>query len=332
MKQRIIDFCRNVPTFLQNKESKEVFTFLAFLLLATIFWFITSLNDSTTSTYKIVLEYTNIPSDAVVLKELPTTVAVELKSKGSELLNYHFKGFKPIEIDFSLYSQMGGVFTIPASQIATSLRTQLSNNATILSQQPDTIGVFYTQQPGKRLPILYNNSVTTTPHYVIEGELHYSTDSVTLYAPKQLLEETTAVYAEAATLHNLTDSATVEIAITPIYGAKIEPSSITLTVPVEELTLKTLELPIRVYNLPEEYSIITFPPSVSVRCMVPISKFTSLTNEAITVGVDGGKLLATASKTAPLEITKAPSYLAHIELSSQEIEYIIEELTTQSAL
>lgn len=315
-----------IRLFMSSKESREIGIFLAFLSLSTLFWLITSLNDNSSSTYKIPLAYTNIPTDAVILRELPTELTVVLKDKGSELLNYHFKGFKPIEVDFESYNQAGGLYTIPTTQLATTLRSQLKNNTSTLSQQPDTINIFFTQQPGKRLPIVYDTHVSANPHYVIGGELHYRTDSATLYAPKQLLDETTMLYAEAISLLNLTDTTTAELTINPLYGAKIEPPTVTLTVPVEELTIKKLELPIEVYNLPKGYSLIAFPPTATVTCMLPVSKFGALTTHTIEVGVDGSKLLSRPSKTLQIEVTKMPSYLSSIELYPQEIEYILEEL------
>lgn len=332
MKQKISHLARKIRTsmhlFMQRKESKEGFIFLAFLLLATVFWFITSLNDNSTSTYQIPLAYTNIPTDAVILKELPTELTVVLKDKGSELFNYHFKGFKPIEVDFESYNQAGGLYTIPTSQLEASLREQLKSNTTTLRQYPDTINIFFTQQPGKKLPIVYTNEISTTPHYVIDGEPYFSTDSATLYAPKQLLDATTALYAEPTSLLNLSDTTTTEIAIRPIYGSKIVPSSVTLTVPVGELTLKKIEVPITVYNLTERYSIITFPPTTTITCMLPISKFSSLTPNTVKVGIDGSKLLSTPTKTRPIEVIKAPSYVSNIELYPQVVEYILEENNT----
>ncbi len=105
--------------------------------------------------------------------------------------------------------------------------------------------------------------------------------------------------------------------VTPV-GCRVIPDQVEITVPVEPLISKTIEIPVEILNLPENKDIIVFPNSVKFTCLVPMSTFNdnSFPIKAY-ANFDERK-----DNVIPLEISILPDNFINGKLSPDVIEYI----------
>lgn len=112
----------------------------------------------------------------------------------------------------------------------------------------------------------------------------------------------------------------------PVEGSKAIPAEIMITVPVEEVVLKTLEVPLAAISLPASLQLLTFPAKVRAECMVPMSRFADLTSERINLVVDYKKNQANNSrKKLPVEVVSYPDFVLNLQVKPDSVEYILEE-------
>ena len=96
-------------------------------------------------------------------------------------------------------------------------------------------------------------------------------------------------------------------------------------IPVEEITMKKMMLPVKTENLPENLTMLLFPASVEVSYMLPISHFTKVTSEDVEIGVDYKQIGSNAGNKLAVRVLKAPSFVKHLQVVPDSVEYILEE-------
>ena len=108
-----------------------------------------------------------------------------------------------------------------------------------------------------------------------------------------------------------------------MQDVKIEPERIQLTIPVEPLISKKLNIPIQVKNMPEGMNVITFPSVVEVSFLVPFSMYRK--NLPMSAIVDFNDIKRTRSNKVNVKIEEFPALYNNISLGQDSVEYIIEK-------
>lgn len=325
VKSNLLKINNKVFGFLRSKRSKEFMTFLFFTFIAFLFWVFQSLNDESETSFKIPLKLTNIPENAVITDSLPSYIEVRLKDKGTALFSYMVNRFYPVEIDFNKSSTKNDAIVVKPYQLRAAINRLLLNSSNLISFSPDSISIYYTLSEGKKLPVRVPKKLSTIPQCLISGPITLSHDSVKVYAPANVLKKLRYVETDSLILINLSDTVFRVLPLRKIKGCKFYPDRITVRVPVEEFTTKKLELPVLPVDFPANMSIITFPTTVQLSCMVAISKFAQIKTEDFKVGINYKQVLTAPGRKQVVNILSQPDFVTNVLISPDSIEYILEE-------
>ena len=310
---------------LRSDRSREILTFMFFLVISFIFWVLQSLNEDVESSFSLNVKYVNVPEKVVFTNKLPDEIDVRLRDKGTTLMGYLMERMPVIEIDFDQYKNNRGVFVVTSSQLSTLVRKQLKNTTTLLSVSPDSIPVYYTNNSGKKYKIRLIGSFSTVPQCVMNGEIKMSIDSATVYAPLSILKNIKEITTDSFALKSLSDTARISLNLTYIRGAKIVPEKVEVTIPIEEVTTKKLTLSVAPQNLPTGISMLTFPANVQSNCMIPVSKFSKIHADDFSVGVDYNQLKDHIGKKVAVQVLRKPPFVNNVQVTPDSVEYILEE-------
>lgn len=309
---------------LQSERSKDILTFLMFVALSFLFWMMQSLGEDMNTVYRIPIKYTNIPDNTIITCDLPTSVTVHLRDEGAVLMNYSLEGIPALEVDFRQYANDRNAFILTTEEIKNLVTKNLRNTTNLTSVSLDTLAVYYTQAAGKKVKVQIKGSVKTVPQCIISGKIQSDVDSVQVYAPDYLLHTVTEVETDSFVIKDLTRSLTQTVPLRRIEGVKIVPDKVSLTIPVEELSSKSISVPVSVMNLPRQISLLTFPATVRVDCMVPVSRFSQISAEDITVAVDYAATRQAPEKLA-VKIVRTPGAAYYVTVVPDSVEYILEQ-------
>lgn len=69
-------------------RGRSIFTFLIFLLISTIFWFMMTLNETIQRDYRLPIEIAEIPAGTTFITSPPQYIDVSVKDKGRALIKY----------------------------------------------------------------------------------------------------------------------------------------------------------------------------------------------------------------------------------------------------
>lgn len=304
-------------------RGRSIFTFLIFLLISTIFWFMMTLNETIQRDYRLPIEIAEIPAGTTFITSPPQYIDVSVKDKGRALIKYDWGNPPKVRIKYRDFIKKGdNRIVINQEMLNNNIRDSFGSGCEILSIRPDSINLITTTRPGDRLPIFFDISTATEPQYIAYGAIECKYDSVTVYSLNGIPSSMLNVSTEHMSLRNLTDTTTVEIPLQSPSGTRVEPSTVSVTIPVEPLVAKKRILPIQIINAPKNASVHIFPANIELSYLVPMSMFK---NDAATpVAVIDYRAIDFNSTSAKVNITQIPDYYHNIDCSPAEVEYLIE--------
>ncbi|NCU33642.1 MAG: hypothetical protein EOM23_12090, partial [Candidatus Moranbacteria bacterium] len=134
--------------------SKDALSFLLFLLLSGLFWFVNALDKNREITIRVPLQIKNLSEQIAVTTDLPDFITVDISDIGINLFSYSNKKLKPLTISMSNYqfSQKGEI-QLDAASINRFLQSYFLPSTRILAFSPDSIKIEYEKLAAKKVPV-----------------------------------------------------------------------------------------------------------------------------------------------------------------------------------
>lgn len=305
-------------------SSKEFLIFLSFLVVSATFWFLSTLNDTYEKEYPLRIEVTDIPRNIVITEALPDTIRVTLRDKGFNLLEYSFGNeLRPIHLKFSQYAKPKGKGGISQNEIQKILKARLLGSTSITAVKSDKWDFYYNYGAMKRVPILVEGQLLPAANYYVTRTV-LTPDSANVYASNEALDTIKAVYTEPQNITGIKESSTHTVELQPITGARVEPSTVSMSLIAEQMTEVTVSVPVKPVNVPEGKSLKTFPARVEVKVTVGLARMTQIKPELFNVVADYDDLPVNGSEKMKIKIMTQPRGIVRAQLKTSMVDYILE--------
>lgn len=320
----IADKIRQLKLFrIESSRTRSILLYSVFVLISTILWCFLTLNNSITVEYELPVKIIK-PANVRFLSELPDTITVTVTDKGSSLVKRILMPNPKLELRFDEYTDGENTFKVDAAQLRRLIARQFGRTATFQTILPENINVRYTDQPGKRVPVVLDVEVEPALLHTRNGVIERDHDSVLVFADYKTLKDITEVYTYHVKETGLTDTLRRRVAISPIRGAVMEPRSIEITIPIEKLVTRSQRVPISVRNAPNNINVVLFPSNVDVTYRAPMSEIHK--EGVLTVVVDYNNInLTTPGNKVPIQAGEVPGVYEDVRLAMDSVEYIIEK-------
>lgn len=313
--------------FFQGDKWKEVLVFLLFVLLALGFWLLQSLQQEYEINLTIPVKYKNVPPDISFNATVPEAITARVKDKGSVLLNYTFRrSFAPIEVSMKDVQTKNGTLSFSGNQIEENIQKQLIATTVLQGFEPRRISVPYSQRVRKQIPIVFDGDIHLKAGFLLSGDIVFSPSEVSAYATSAILDTLNEVRTVFTEISDADRSIMRTVQLSKVDGVNLDPQAVSVTIPVEEYTEKTLEIPVSCDYLPPHFRIRMFPATVKVTCSVPLSRFKNLSEEMFEIHIPYKELEQSVSGTLPVTLTKKPDWVHGVTLTPDKIEFILEHI------
>lgn len=330
-KRAYLNATRNMKDFLLSAKSREFFIFLFFFLIAGGFWLLQTLNNDYETEFSIPVRLKNVPNNIVITSEPSTSLKLTVKDKGTALLNYKLsRKFFPVTLDFSDYNGVNNHVRIYSTELQKKVQAQLNASTQLLSIKPDTLDYIYATGESKRVPIKLKGSVSAARMYYLSDTI-FSPDSVLVYAPKKALDSITAAYTQPLSIDDISDTLNMQVSLNQWRGVKFVPSVVDLQLPVDIYTEKTVEVPIVGVNFPTDRILRTFPSKVKVTFQVGLSQFRQVTEEDFQIEVSYEELMKLGTDKYTIKIKSYPSIVNQLRVNPTEVDFLIEQISSEYA-
>lgn len=296
--------------------------FLVFVGVSAVFWFILALNDSAQDHFSVNLRIVNQPDSVTFISDVPEKIHVAISDKGTNLWRNGYLKKPVINIDFKEYSS-DGVLKYSYNDILTSLKERFGSNATITSVSLDSLQLYYTTSPGKKIPILVDCQVYPASGSILEGSVKASPGSVYVYGDKTSLDTINYIPTESVVLRNINETTDMEVKIKKIPGVRALPSKVKLTIPIEPLVRKEAMVTVDAVNVPEGEELLLFPSKVPVEYYVAMSRLNDDEDNNIQLIVNYDEIRFSRDGKLKVETFKYPDRLKNLTLRNDSVEYAV---------
>lgn len=306
--------------------NRQFFIFLFFLALSAAFWLFQTMEEEYEKDFFVPLRLKNVPQNVVITSEMPTALRITLKDKGSALLRYRYANrFTPITIDFAEQTDAGGHVRFLGSDFSKQIAAQLGSGTRLTAIKPDTVEFYYNYGLHKRVPVRIVGDITAHGRYHI-SRLKLRPDSVTLYARAAILDTITAAYTTPLFVQDVGDTLHLTAPLRNIRGAKFVPNKVDMTVFVDQMTEKTVEVPVAGVNFPASKVLRTFPPRVRITFQVGTSMYRQIGAEQFVLALKYDELTENKTGKCPLLLRTVPSGVSHVRITPSEVDFLIENV------
>ena len=305
--------------------SKDVLSFLLFLILSASFWFVNVLDKVRETTIDIPIRYVSVPQNIEFTNNVPISIKVSVRDNGKELLNYSRKNNKPIAIDFNRQFYQNGTIVVSADEIRQVLIRYLSPTTAITQIQPDSLVVAYRKLETRNVRVQLEKHISLAHQYVLDENIVLEPSQVAVVGAGMLFDTLSFVKTNVLELHNLKDTVTRVVKIKPIAGLRFVPDEVKVKLNVERFTEKRIVVPVTVINCPDDIVLRIFPSQVELSFNVPMSRFSTINVNAVRVLFDYGQLNGDNKLKHTLKIENNEPLIRNLRLRPSDFEYLIEE-------
>lgn len=319
-----MDSVEQIKEDIAKKDKSKVLTFLVFLVISAVLWFLIKLTKEYTSQTSFFVTYTEVP----VNKWVST-------SQQAVKLSFVADGF--ITLRHNLVRKQYRTITIPLNEVTYRLEggnTYSYSSQYVAERVADWLGVptgsvtinddkqFFNMEDlqSKELQVRVPLDVKTQRQYQVYGQPHATPSSITVYGPKNMLDTMTAVYT--ATLHavNASEDVVQTLALDLYDGAvRSDVTAVEVLVDVEQYTEIDIEVPVKATD---RRNLRFFPETVKVKCMVPIKEYASINGALFRVLADTAQL----HQLQPLldvKLVQIPENVQVLRIEPEQVEYLI---------
>ncbi|MCM1028562.1 MAG: hypothetical protein NC342_03645 [Pseudoflavonifractor sp.] len=281
-----------------------------------------SLDSEVQRNYDVPLQADNLPDSVTLIQEFPPYISATVQGKGAQLVRFMWGRPSPMKISFDAANAVDGVFSVSQQKLEARLRDYFGQGVQILSAKPDSLTVTFTTGPGRRVPLKILTDITADLLSIQSGEPTANVDSVTLYAVGDIPSSVRSVSTELIAKTGVKDTSRYDVKVAAPEGMRAIPDHVIVTVPVEPLIAKKCNVEIESGDLPHDTRLVTFPASVEVSYLVPMSKYGE--DYPIRAFVSYQDALRSQSGKIAVELGPIAGRYYSISMSPDSVEYIIE--------
>lgn len=320
---QIINMVRN---FLFSSANREFLTFFFFLVLSTIFWLMTALNETYEREIGVPAYFVNIPKNVVVTSDMEDTVRVTVRDKGFALLAYTYgEGIRPINVNFqSAITRQSGYGVVSSQELMKMINQRFSGSSKIVQVKPDRLDFHYNYGLSRQVSVKMSGHVVPGKSFYL-ARTRFWPEKVTVYGSKQALDSLRFVKTVPINITNFNDTVLRTVALETIKGVKIVPNTVRIGLYPDILTEENIEVPITAVNMPEGKVLRTFPQRVTVNFIVGASMFRSISPEQFAVVVDYNEIIDHPSDKCSIHLRETPQGVRNARLKMTHVDYLIEE-------
>lgn len=320
---------RKVRIILKKISWKKILTFLFFVVIAGILWFMQIYNQIFETRISIPVKYTSIPDSIIFNDTLPSHINVRLKEEGYNIFKYAILKKDTININISSTINQNNSSVINQELLESYIRKALSRSAFIISFNPIDISLSHSKLLNKKVPVVFDAQINLSSGYFLNSDIRIVPDSVTVYGSLADLDKVTYVYTTNDTISGLEANRKIAFNLINYKNLKLVPDKVNAYIPVEAYTQKKIRVPVECFNLPDNLSIKFFPSKVMLSFFVGISRNDSISADEFTVAVDYNGIKESKTSSIPVRITRSPDYAKGLMINPPNVEYIFEYKRTK---
>ena len=319
---------------IKSRVSRDFLTYLVFLLIAVVIWYMNALNKAYTDEQKFAVRYTDLPEDKALANTPEEYLTLTINAQGFTLLKYRLGLiFNPITIEASYQTlrrnnrSAQGEYQLVTQTAFDRVAAQLSSGVRLIRIEPDTLTFLFSETIRKDIAVKSALRLQFEKGFLPKGAMLVEPAKVTVTGPKALADTMQYVYTRAKTFRKLKDTFRATVELQPVRQLRYSSGEVSIVQVIERHTEAAIQVAIEPVNLPKELTMRFFPGTVTVNCMVPISDYEKLQPYMFRAVVDYASIRDVKDNQAKARVTlsRAPDYVTDVKFHPKNVDFIIEK-------
>ena len=318
------DELNNIKQKVERTNKHSAFTFLVFLVISTAAWFLVKLSEGYTTQTSFRLQLAEAPADQWVSSD-EQSVKMSRNVDGFHILRYKMirepKRFVTVNLSEVQYRQESGdTYSFSSQYVAEKIANRLGINSSDITM--NDAKVFFTMSPlkSKVVPIVLRSDIKTQRQFGLYGIPTLEPASVTIYGPDEVIDTVRSVRTALLAKTNVSEGFSESVELDLLGGMiRSNTTEVKATFEVDKFTEMDVEVPIRVAGNPK---LRFFPETMSVKCLVAMRDYASITPESFTVAVDRQQLEA-MQPLLDVSLASWPPTVQVLSTRPDKVEYLI---------
>jgi hypothetical protein len=314
---------RNFEYFRLRFPGKKRLRFFSFFFaLSLLFWIITKLSNTYSSSVEFEINFVDIPPLVVLEQGVVSKMKVNITASGFQLLVYHlFKDYINVSIENADYG--GNLAEIDLMDQKFSLQKQLYQNAILNRVSPPQLNFSFGKLKRLKIPVIPPDEINFKPGYDQAGEWVIEPDSVWVYGTSKKVNALNGLSIQPLSQETVDSNIEEKVKLLPIDQIRFETESVLIKTSVKRFTEKSIDAFINIKNLPDSLSIKLFPQSLKVTFLVLVDKAESISAADFKFSCDYGQAQSKDENSLQVFIEMKPEGVSKVRWKPKKVDYLI---------
>lgn len=304
--------------------SRDVLSFLVFLVLSAAFWFVNALNKEREMTLQLPVKYTGFPEYILLTDHLPNSIELKIKDLGTNLWEYYSHRPDTVNINFNGTFKESGMISVPNTRIYAAVIEKLLPSTAILELKPESLVSGYIKLHSKTIPVELITEISLENQYMFCSDIKPVPEMIEIYGSASELDKIHSVKTEPLKIRNLKDTIKSEVGLVTLKNIRFGVSKVQVQLCAEMFTEKIISLPVHIINSPSEFNVKVFPAEVKVTFNIGINHFNEYSDGDIQIVLDYNEIQNKSNMKKKLTIINRKSFINNIRIQPEEVEFLLE--------
>jgi len=229
---------------------------------------------------------------------------------------------KPVKVDLRTLDNEN--YVVLSSQLAAINDTKDVNNK-VISFSPDTLYFDFSNRSTKRVPVQISASLKYQRQFAQSDNVIIKPAYITVSGPSSSIDKITSWKTDSLILSDVNETVNSRLNLEPVKEGNISiyPRSVAVTVPVNEFTEKTIEVPVKLINNYSYFNVKVFPQKVKVTFTTSLNRYAVVEEELFEADADLDMWKKHNYNVLPVMLTKLPAFCKIVKIEPKNIDFII---------
>jgi len=304
--------------------SKKVGTFLICLGIASLLWVVHALNRNYKYTLRVPVTFLNLPTNKLIVGELPEHLDVEIKASGLKLIFISLKkNINEVVVDFNLLKNNAKSQAYSIRNGNFNLQGAINFEVEILKIRPDTLFFSVNKGNSKLLPVKANLKIDCQPGFSVISKINITPAYVTVTGDSIDLKRMDTVYTYFLNLKDVHQDFSSPVTLKKPYSSiNYNVKEVQMNFNVDKLTESSIKVPIQIINNTGNENIKLLPNYITIKYLVAMKEYENITSNSFKAVVNHEEIMK-KQKQLKVEIIRVPSDVKIIKTDPTIISYLI---------
>lgn len=306
-------------------EQRRISAFLTCLVIAVCAWLVLAFSNPFDYDTKKVIRFKNVPLKRSFHSLQSDTINVKVKGTGWQML---LSKLRPennvITVDLSSLDVDN---YIPLQSQLPRINHELPANNPIIEFEPDTLYFDFSDRSIRRIPVKLVSSLSFEKQFSQSDRAIIKPAYVTVSGPSNRVNDMKFWLTDSVRLTQVNQTANVTVNVkSPDEGnLTIYPKTVQVTIPVNEFTEKTVQVPVKLVNNNQYYNIRIIPQRVKVTFTTSLDRYPDMDADLFEAQADVALWQKYNYTSLPIMVTRMPPYCKIAKIEPRNIDFIVKK-------